>query len=114
MYKMDTHFYGGNGIVGAQVPLGTGIAFAQKYNKTGRVTYNYFCDGAANQGQVYDAFNLAKVWDLPVVFVVENNQYAMGTSVERASATRNFYTRGHYIPGIEVRIFTTVNFSVME
>jgi pyruvate dehydrogenase E1 component alpha subunit len=102
MYNAKTNFYGGNGIVGAQVPLGTGLAFAQKYNKTGRVCMTYYGDGAANQGQIFESYNIAKVWNLPVIFICENNKYAMGTPVERASATQDFYTRGHYIPGIAV------------
>jgi pyruvate dehydrogenase E1 component alpha subunit len=101
MYKADSHFFGGNGIVGAQIPLGAGLAFAQKYFKTGRVSVSYMGDGAANQGQVNEAYNMAQLWKLPAIFVVENNQYGMGTAVERASATKEFYTRGDYIPGLQ-------------
>jgi pyruvate dehydrogenase E1 component alpha subunit len=94
MFSREKHFYGGHGIVGAQVPLGTGLAFAQKYNKTDNVTFCYFGDGSANQGQVYESFNMAELWKLPVVYVIENNQYAMGTSVARASAQPALYKRG--------------------
>jgi len=101
LYKIDRNFYGGNGIVGSQVPLGIGLAFAQKYKDSKHVTVNTMGDGAANQGQVYESFNLAAIHKLPCIFLVENNQYAMGTSVDRSSATPDFYTRGHYIPGIQ-------------
>ncbi|WP_371059383.1 pyruvate dehydrogenase (acetyl-transferring) E1 component subunit alpha [Rhodosalinus sp. 5P4] len=94
MFSKEKHFYGGHGIVAAQVPLGTGLAFADKYNETDRVTFTYFGEGAANQGQVYEAFNMAALWELPVIFVVENNQYAMGTSQKRATSTPDIYTRG--------------------
>jgi len=100
MYNDKTNFYGGNGIVGAQVPIGTGIAWSQKLLKTGKVCVIYYGDGAANQGQIFEAFNLAKIHDIPAIYVCENNQYGMGTSVERASATPDFYTRGQFIPGI--------------
>jgi pyruvate dehydrogenase E1 component alpha subunit len=101
MFSKEKHFYGGHGIVGAQVPLGTGLAFANKYRENGNVSLTYFGDGAANQGQVYESFNMAKLWNLPVVYVIENNQYGMGTSVERASATTNLCKRGQSfdIPG---------------
>jgi pyruvate dehydrogenase E1 component alpha subunit len=104
MFSTEKHFYGGHGIVGAQVPIGTGLAFSQKYRKTGGVTITYFGDGAANQGQVYESFNMAELWKLPVVYVIENNQYAMGTSVERSSAQAQFSKRGasFNIPGEEV------------
>jgi pyruvate dehydrogenase E1 component alpha subunit len=104
MFSAEKHFYGGHGIVGAQVPLGTGLAFANKYRENGNVTLAYMGEGAANQGQVYESFNMAKLWMLPVVYVVENNQYAMGTSVARASAQPKFYKRGESfaVPGEEV------------
>ncbi len=101
MFSREKNFYGGNGIVGAQVPLGTGMAFANKYLENGRVSFTYFGDGAANQGQVYESFNMAELWQLPVVYVIENNQYAMGTALRRASSTPELYTRGEAfnIPG---------------
>ncbi|HYM31569.1 MAG TPA: pyruvate dehydrogenase (acetyl-transferring) E1 component subunit alpha [Candidatus Cybelea sp.] len=101
MFSREKHFYGGHGIVGAQVPLGTGLAFAARYNGTDRVTACYFGDGSANQGQVYESFNMAELWKLPVVYVIENNQYAMGTSVKRSSATVELHRRGESfaIPG---------------
>src|SRR5271170_6911085 len=104
MFSEEKKFYGGHGIVGAQVPIGTGLAFSNKYKKNGAVTLTYFGDGAANQGQVYESFNMAELWKLPVVYAIENNQYAMGTSVERASAQAQFAKRGasFNIPGEEV------------
>ena len=101
MFSKEKNFYGGHGIVGAQVPLGTGLAFADKYLGNGRVSFAYFGDGASNQGQVYEAFNMAALWDLPVVFVIENNQYAMGTAQKRSTSTPDIYTRGKAfgIPG---------------
>ncbi|HTM95701.1 MAG TPA: pyruvate dehydrogenase (acetyl-transferring) E1 component subunit alpha, partial [Croceibacterium sp.] len=104
MFSTEHAFYGGHGIVGAQVPLGAGLAFAHKYRDDGGITMAYFGDGAANQGQVYETFNMASLWRLPIVFVVENNQYAMGTSVKRSSAETHFYRRGtaFRIPGIAV------------
>ncbi len=104
MFSIEKAFYGGHGIVGAQVSLGTGIAFANRYRKDGKVCLAYFGDGAANQGQVYESFNMAALWKLPVVFIIENNQYAMGTSVQRSSAETHFYKRGaaFAIPGEEV------------
>ena len=104
MFSKEKNFYGGHGIVGAQVPLGTGLAFANKYRENGNVSLTYFGDGAANQGQVYESFNMAKLWSLPVVYVIENNQYAMGTSVKRGSATTNLCKRGQSfdIPGEQV------------
>lgn len=102
MHMFCESFFGGNGIVGANVPLGTGIAFAQQYNDAGNVTINLYGDGAANQGQVFESFNMAKLWNLPVIFGCENNKYGMGTSVERASAMTEYYKRGQYIPGLRV------------
>jgi len=104
MFSVEHKFYGGHGIVGAQVPLGAGLAFAHKYNEDGGVAMSYFGDGAANQGQVYEAFNMAALWKLPIIFVIENNQYAMGTSVNRASSEDQLYRRGESfrIPGIQV------------
>ncbi len=104
MFSVEKNFYGGHGIVGAQVPLGTGLAFANQYKENNAVSLTFFGDGAANQGQVYESFNMAKLWDLPVVFVIENNQYAMGTSIERSSSETHLYKRGASfgIPGIEV------------
>jgi len=102
MHMYAKNFYGGNGIVGAQVPLGAGIALASKYKGDGGVCFALYGDGAAQQGQVYEAYNIAKLWDIPVVFVCENNHYGMGTSQERAAASTTFYTRGDYVPGIQV------------
>ena len=101
MFSKEKNFYGGHGIVGAQVPLGTGLAFAFKYRGQANVSLTYFGDGAVNQGQVYESFNMAQLWKLPVVYIIENNKYGMGTSVERASATTEFHQRGaaHGIPG---------------
>jgi len=104
MFSKEKNFYGGHGIVGAQVPLGTGIAFAHKYRENNLVSLTYTGDGAINQGQVYEAFNMAALWKLPVVYVIENNRYGMGTSVERASASTELYKRGsaYGIPGKQV------------
>lgn len=104
MFSTEHKFYGGHGIVGAQVPLGAGLAFAHKYREDGGICMAYFGDGAANQGQVYEAFNMAALWDLPIVFVVENNGYAMGTAVNRGSAETHFHRRGtaFRIPGLTV------------
>ena len=94
MFSKEKHFYGGHGIVAAQVPIGAGLAFADKYNGTDRVTFAYFGDGAANQGQVYETFNMAALWKLPVIFVIENNQYAMGTAQNRSTSSPDIFTRG--------------------
>ncbi len=104
MFSTEHKFYGGHGIVGAQVPLGGGLALAHKYNDDGGICLAYFGDGAANQGQVYETFNMAALWNLPIVFVVEDNQYAMGTATKRSSAETRFYRRGSAfrIPGMQV------------
>ncbi len=104
MFSREKEFYGGHGIVGAMVPLGTGIAFANRYRKNKNVCVTYFGDGAANQGQVYESFNMAELWKLPIVYVIENNRYAMGTSVDRSSATTDLSKRGasFNIPGEQV------------
>ncbi|MCI0600266.1 MAG: pyruvate dehydrogenase (acetyl-transferring) E1 component subunit alpha [Beijerinckiaceae bacterium] len=104
MFSREKHFYGGHGIVGAQVPIGSGLAFANRYRGNGNVCFTYFGDGAANQGQVYESFNMAQLWKLPVVYIIENNRYAMGTSVSRSSALTDFSKRGQSfnIPGEQV------------
>ena len=104
MFSTEHKFYGGHGIVGAQVALGGGLALAHQYNGDGGICLAYFGDGAANQGQVYETFNMAALWKLPIVFVIENNGYAMGTAVKRGSAETEFYRRGtaFRIPGMKV------------
>jgi len=104
MFSAEKNFFGGHGIVGAQVPIGAGLAFAYKYRSEDRVSLTYLGDGAVNQGQVYESFNMAALWKLPVVFVIENNKYGMGTSIERASARTDLYHRGqsYGIPGEQV------------
>jgi pyruvate dehydrogenase E1 component alpha subunit len=104
MFSAEKNFYGGHGIVGATAPLGTGLAFANKYRGNDRVCLTFFGDGAANQGQVYESFNMAKLWNLPVIYVIENNKYGMGTSIQRASSTTDFSQRGASfgIPGEQV------------
>jgi pyruvate dehydrogenase E1 component alpha subunit len=104
MFSKEKKFYGGHGIVGAQVPIGSGLAFANRYLGNNNVCFTYFGDGAANQGQVYESFNMAELWKLPVVYVIENNRYAMGTSVARSSAVTDFSKRGQSfnIPGEQV------------
>ncbi len=101
MFSTEKNFFGGHGIVGANVPLGTGIAFSHMYRGNGAVSLTYFGDGAVNQGQVYESFNMAALWRLPVIYVIENNRYGMGTSIERASANTDLYMRGsaYGIPG---------------
>ncbi|WMS45107.1 pyruvate dehydrogenase (acetyl-transferring) E1 component subunit alpha [Acuticoccus sp. MNP-M23] len=104
MFSVEKNFFGGHGIVGAQVSLGTGIGFANRYRENGAVALTYFGDGASNQGQVYESFNMAKLWSIPVVYMIENNKYGMGTSVERASANTDLSQRGASfgIPGAQV------------
>lgn len=104
MFSVERHFYGGHGIVGASVPLGAGLAFAHKYKGDGQINFCYYGDGAANQGQVYEAYNMAALWKLPIIFVIENNEYAMGTSVKRHHSSPALYTHGEPfgIPGKQV------------
>ena len=104
MFSVEKGFFGGHGIVGAQVPLGTGLAFANRYRGNDNVSVTYFGDGAANQGQVYESFNMAELWKLPVIYVIENNRYAMGTAINRSSAETNLSRRGlsFNIPGEQV------------
>ena len=104
MFSREKNFFGGHGIVGAQVPIGTGLGFAHKYKKDGGVCMAYFGDGASNQGQVFESFNMASLWNLPVVYVIENNRYGMGTSVKRASSNQELFSRGEAfgIPGVSV------------
>jgi len=101
MFSVDHGFYGGHGIVAAQVPIGNGLGFAHKYRGTDNVSVVYFGDGASNQGQIYESFNMAELWGLPVIFVIENNKYAMGTAVKRASSEVELHKRGESfrIPG---------------
>jgi len=110
MFSHEKAFYGGHGIVGAQVPIGAGIALANAYRGDGKVSVTFFGEGAANQGQVYEAFNMAALWKLPALFIVENNRYAMGTSLTRAAAQMDFAMRGaafgipgHQVDGMDVR-----------
>lgn len=102
MHMYTDTFFGGNGIVGAQVPLGLGLAFAHQYNEKPLVSYTLYGDGAANQGQVFEAYNMAKLWNVPCIFACENNKYGMGTSASRSSAMTEFYKRGQYIPGLKI------------
>jgi pyruvate dehydrogenase E1 component alpha subunit len=104
MFSREKHFYGGHGIVGAQVPLGAGLAFADRYKGNDNVTFAYFGDGASNQGQVYETYNMAELWSLPVIFVIENNHYAMGTSQARSTKSTTLFGRGlaYGIPGEQV------------
>ena len=104
MFSTEAAFYGGHGIVGAQVSLGTGLAFANAYRGDGKVCFTYYGDGAANQGQVYESFNMAQVWKLPVIYCIENNEYAMGTAIDRSSSETKLHKRGisFNIPGEEV------------
>ncbi|PCJ29409.1 MAG: pyruvate dehydrogenase (acetyl-transferring) E1 component subunit alpha [Rickettsiales bacterium] len=103
LFNKDGKFYGGNGIVGAQVPIGTGLGFAEQYNGTNNLCFTFFGDGATNQGQVYEAFNMAALWKLPVIYVIENNEYSMGTSLERSTAMTDLYRKGESfnIPGFQ-------------
>ncbi len=121
MFSKEKAFYGGHGIVGANVPLGAGLAFANKYRGNDHVSLTYFGDGAANQGQVYETFNMAKLWKLPVIFIIENNKYAMGTAIERSSATTDFSHRGasfdipgEQVDGMDVRAVKAVGDRVVK
>src|SRR5260370_33276405 len=104
MFSPEKNCFGGHGIVGAQVPIGTGLGFAHRYRDDGHISLTYLGDGAINQGQVYESFNMASLWKLPVVYVIENNRYGMGTSIDRASARTDFFHRGiaYGIPGEQV------------
>lgn len=112
LFDTEKHFYGGHGIVGAQVPIGTGVAFALKYNETNNIAVTFMGDGAANQGQVYESFNMAALWNLPVLYIIENNVYGMGTSVDRASASEDFVRRGEPY-GIKGEIVDGMDFFAM-
>jgi len=114
MFDTEKGFYGGHGIVGASVPLGAGLAFASKYRGEKNICLSYFGDGAANQGQVYETFNMAALWQLPVVFIIENNEYAMGTSVQRSSSTTELYRRGEAFGIIGRQVDGMDVFAVME